>query len=172
MSGGWSSSGLRNVDQSYYSLLLCLVPIHGLCYSSVDSTHLHRCCGGCGSDGGSDAFRDLLNGSLNCPAGSPCLPCPPAGQHDASGANGKIWRWTKSLYPVDSGKRSVGSLSRFHSALLSLSPDPCPCGPFPCLSLCQTEEMAQTEALEVAWVDVAEGASLNLQHWDRDREVR
>lgn len=78
----------------------------------------------------------------------------------------------KSLYPVDSGKRSVGSLYHFHSALLSLSPDPYLGDPFLCLSLSQREEMAQTEALEVAWVDVAEGASLNLQHWDTDREVR
>lgn len=169
MSGGWSSSGLRNADQSCYSLLLCLAPIHGLDYSSADSIHFHRCCGGCESDGGSDAFRDLLSGSLNCPAGTPCHPCPPADQHDVSGANGRIWKWTRSLYPVDSGKRNVGSLSHLHSALLSLSPDPCLCDPFLCL--CQTEEMAQTEPLEVAWVDVEACASLNLQHWDTDREV-
>lgn len=81
--------------------------------------------------------------------------------------------WTRSLFPVGSGKRNVGSLSRLHSALLSPSPDPYPCVLFLYLGLylCRTAVGAQTEALEVAWVDAAACASLNLQHWDTDREV-
>ncbi len=170
-SGCWSSSGLRNVDRSCYSLLLCLAPIPGLCCSSAGSIHLRRCCGGCGSDGGSDAFRDLPSGSLSCHAGSLWRPCPPADQHDASDVNGRIWMWTRSLFPVGSGKRNVESLSHLHSALLSPSPDPCVLFLYLGLYLCQRAVAAQTEALEVAWVDAAACACLNLQHWDRDREA-
>lgn len=161
------------MDRSCYSLLLGLAPIPGLCCSSAGSIHLRRCCGGCGSDGGSDSFRDLPSGSLSCRAGGPCRPCPPADQHDASDVNGKIWMWTRNLYPVGSGKRNVWSLSHLHSALLSPSPDPYPCVLFLYLGLylCRTAVAAQTEALEVAWVDAAACASLNLQHWDTDREA-
>lgn len=171
----WTSlSDLRNVGQSCWgSLLPDLSPSPDLCCSSVCWTHLHRCCcGGCGSDGGSDAFRGHPNGSLNCPDGALCHPFPPAFRHDASGANGTIW---KSLYPAGSGKRIDGNLFHLHSGPLSLCPYPCLCPGV--LALClspalyRKQEVVRMGGLEVAWVDVTAYASQTLLHWDMDREV-
>lgn len=170
----WTSlSDFRNVGRSCWSILLPdLSPTPDLCCSSACWTHLPRCCGDCGSDGGSDAFRGPPTWSLSCPDGSLCHLCLPAGLHDASGANGTIW---KSLYLVGSGKRIDGNLFHLRIGPLSLCPDLCLCPGVPalCLSLAlyQKQEAVHMVGLGVAWVDVMAFVSQTLLRWDMDREV-